>query len=162
MATTKLEWTPARRRSFIVSVLRNGSRRWPPKYETLNKSKTVKKINKKTGRQAQHFLCATCQKDFPQKEVQVDHKEPVVDPAVGFVNWDTFIERLYCDESNLQVLCKTCHDIKSKGEREFSKENRQPSVRPTGEAKSKSKALLKQNKEPSSLKVNSRKKKQTT
>jgi 5-methylcytosine-specific restriction endonuclease McrA len=100
-----------------VSVLRAGSRRWPPKYETLNEAKTEKKINPKTGRLAQHFSCKECKTDFPQKEVAVDHKKPIVDPKVGFVDWDTFIERLFCEKKNLQVLCKSCHGEKTKKEK---------------------------------------------
>lgn len=119
MATT--DWTEGRKRSFITSVLRSGSRRWPPKYQTLNKAKTVKKVNKKTGRQAQHFLCSLCQEDFPQKEVNVDHIEPVVDPKTGFINWDIFIDRLYCEESNLAVLCRPCHLKKTNEEKEIAK-----------------------------------------
>lgn len=115
------EWSEGRRRAFIVSVLRNGSRRWPPKYETLNEAKTVKKVNPKTRRQAQHFLCAKCKKDFPQKEIQVDHKKPVVDPKVGFIDWDTYIARLFCEKKNFSTLCVTCHKEKTKKERELAK-----------------------------------------
>lgn len=120
------EWTPARKHSFIVSILRSGSRRWPPKYEVLNESKTEKRINQKTGRLAQHYRCASCQVEWPAKEVQVDHKEPVVVPNVGFISWDIYIERLFCERTNLQVLCRTCHKLKSqleKGERNTSKPN---------------------------------------
>jgi 5-methylcytosine-specific restriction endonuclease McrA len=114
-------WSEGRKRSFITSVLRSGSRRWPPKYETLNEAKTEKKINKKTGRQAQHYACAICQKDFPQKEVQVDHKKPAVDPTTGFISWDVYIERLFCDKENLAVLCKPCHHKKTQEERQLAK-----------------------------------------
>ena len=107
------EWTDARKHAFIVSVLRAGTRRWPPKYETLAEAKTVKKINQKTGRQAQHYACAKCKKDFPQKEVDVDHKTPVVDPSTGFVDWNTYIERMFCPKKNFQVLCKPCHKAKT-------------------------------------------------
>jgi len=48
--------------------------------------------------------------------VQVDHIIPVIDPATGFTTWDAFIERLFCDRDNLQVLCTSCHDIKTKEE----------------------------------------------
>ncbi len=53
-------WTTARFNSFITSILRSGSRRWGPKYSTLNEAKTEKKINPASGRLAQHFLCASC------------------------------------------------------------------------------------------------------
>ena len=109
-------WSPARRHSFIVSVLRSGTRRWPPKYQCLNEAKTEKKLNKKTKRIAQHFLCAKCKKDFPQKEVSVDHINPVI-PKEGFTSWDSFIENLFCEADNLQVLCDSCHTKKTKKER---------------------------------------------
>lgn len=111
------EWSEARKKAFIVAVLRNGSRRWPPKYTVLNEAKTDKKINKKTGRLAQHFRCNACKQEFPAKEVQVDHIKPVVDPKTGFKDWNTFVKRLFCEQENLQVLCKECHNIKSKKEK---------------------------------------------
>ena len=64
------------------------------------------------------YRCATCKGEFPAKEVQVDHLHPVVDPVVGFVNWDVFIERLFCEEETLQVLCSMCHTKKTKEEKQ--------------------------------------------
>ena len=113
----KLNWTDARKHAFIVAVLRSGTRRWPPKYNTLNAAKTEKKINEKTGRMAQHYRCAMCQQEFTNKDVQVDHIKPVVDPKKGFKNWDVFINNLFCDADNLQVLCIPCHKIKTKKEK---------------------------------------------
>lgn len=114
-------WTEGRYRSFITSTLRSGARRWPPKYETLALAKTEKKVNPKTGRIAQHYLCNHCCKEFTAKEVQVDHIMPVVDPEEGFVSWDVFIERLFCERDNLQVLCTGCHKIKSNLEKKYKK-----------------------------------------
>lgn len=115
------KWTEARYRSFVTSTLRAGSRKWPPKYETLNAAKTEKKINKATGRLAQHYKCASCSDEFTQKDVQVDHIKPVIDPKKGFVSWDTYIDRMFCEGGNLQVLCKICHADKTKKEKEISK-----------------------------------------
>lgn len=112
-----MDWSDGRKKAFITSVLRSGSRRWPPKYETLNEAKTEKKINPKTGRLAQHYLCAICNEQYPQKEVEVDHIEPVVDKATGFIDWNIFIERLFCSRDNLQLVCKSCHKIKTKQEK---------------------------------------------
>ncbi|MFZ2190079.1 MAG: HNH endonuclease signature motif containing protein [Candidatus Magasanikiibacteriota bacterium] len=115
------EWSPARKKAFIVSVLRSGTQRYPPKYLTLNEAKTEKKINKKSGRLAQHFQCAECLGDFPAKDIQCDHINPVVDPKQGFVSWDVYIERLYCEKENFQILCKPCHLIKSQQEKKDRK-----------------------------------------
>ena len=118
------EWTEGRKKSFIVSTLRAGNRRWPPRYNTLNAAKTEKRINVSTGRLAQHYKCAECLEEFPAKVVQVDHIKPVVDPKKGFISWDVFIDRMFCDEDNLQVLCKACHDKKTTKEREVKKNAR--------------------------------------
>lgn len=115
------EWTDARLKSFIISGLRAASRRYPPKYETLNEAKTEKKINEATGRLAQHYRCNVCKAEFPASQIQVDHKKPVVDPKKGFVDWNTFIERMFCDKKNLQALCKECHTLKTNKEKNASK-----------------------------------------
>lgn len=112
-----MEWTDARKRSFIVSVLRSGTRKYPPKYESLNEAKTEKKVNTITGRIAQHYKCADCLNDFPAKNVQVDHIVPIIGPG-GFKDWNDYVEKIYCQKENLQVLCLTCHDRKTKLERE--------------------------------------------
>jgi len=109
------KWTQARFNSFVKSVLRSGTRSWPPKWDVLNEAKTGKKVNQKTGRIAEHYRCAACNNEFPAKEVQVDHKDPIV-PVSGFTNWDVVILNLFCEKEHLQVLCKTCHKLKSKEE----------------------------------------------
>jgi hypothetical protein len=110
-------WTEGRLRTFITSTLRGGFRKYPPKYETLKAASVGKKVNAKTNRMAEHFTCNMCKGEFPAKEVQVDHVEPVVCPFTGFVDWNTFISRLFCEGGNLQVLCSPCHDIKTAEER---------------------------------------------
>ena len=117
----KTPWTEARKKAFIIAALRSASQRYPPKYETLNKAKTGKEVNKATGRIAEHYKCAKCKKKFVLKEVQVDHILPVVSTKEGFVNWDVFIESLFCDVNNLQVLCRPCHASKTALEREERK-----------------------------------------
>ena len=112
-----MEWSEGRIKSFIVSVLRAGARRWPPKYETLAEACIGQKINIKSGRLAKHYKCNACKKEFPAKDVEVDHISPVVHTTEGFLDWNEFIKRLYCGKENMQVLCKLCHKIKTKEER---------------------------------------------
>jgi 5-methylcytosine-specific restriction endonuclease McrA len=108
-------WTEGRYRSFITSTIRGGFRRWPPKFAVLKSAITGKKINPKSGRLATMYECAECKEEFPALSVQVDHKDPVVGTE-GFISWDNFIYSLFCEEDNLQVLCKECHAIKTKQE----------------------------------------------
>lgn len=111
------QWTVGRFNSFVTSILRSGSRRWGPRYTTLANAKTSKKINTKSGRQAQHYLCAACQNEFTSKDVEVDHIKPI-----GFdKTWDEFIDGLFCEAENLQVLCKPCHKKKTTKERKSLK-----------------------------------------
>lgn len=114
------EWTQSRYESFVKSVLRAGSRKWPPKYEVLNDAKRGKQINPATGRLAEHYECAECGGLFPAKLVAVDHIDSVV-PVTGFVSWDDVISRLFCPRRRLQALCKECHAIKTKQENEERK-----------------------------------------
>jgi len=111
------QWTAGRVKSFIVSALRTGARRWPPKYMCLQAACTGQRINEKTKRLAKHYTCAKCQEDYTSKDVEVDHIEPVVSVGDGFIDWNVFIERLFCPIENLQVLCKPCHKKKTKEER---------------------------------------------
>ncbi len=64
-----------------------------------------------------HYKCAKCKKHFVAADVQVDHVLPVVDPKVGFVSWDLFIDRIFCEIENLQVMCKPCHKVKTEEEK---------------------------------------------
>lgn len=109
--------------SFIKSALRSASQRWPPRYSSLNDACIGQQINPKSGRLAKHYTCGECKKAFPAKDVQVDHIKPIIDPKVGFVTWDILIQNLFCEKENLQVLCKTCHQIKTNAEKQSKKEN---------------------------------------
>lgn len=113
MATS---WSEARIKGFIISVIRAGSRRWPARNEALKAAKTDKKLNVLTNRIAQHYKCNACKKEFPSTQTQVDHIKPVVDPKKGFVDWNTYIDRMFVPVEGYQVLCKKCHSIKTKKE----------------------------------------------
>lgn len=119
------KWTEARFNSFITSALRAASRRWGPRYEALKRAFTSRKTNRKTGRMAKHYRCNKCFKEFTSIDVQVDHIDPVVNPYIGFQSWDVYIERMFCEVSGYQVLCKDCHKVKSDREKLINKNRKQ-------------------------------------
>ena len=117
--------TEAQYHSHIKGALRKGTRFWKPKLIALEAAYVGVEKNKSTGRMAKHYECARCHEHFPTKEVQVDHLDPVVNPETGFTSWDETIERMYCNSSNLQVLCKGCHKEKTMEERQLAKQSKE-------------------------------------
>ena len=111
------EWTEARFRSFVTSALRAASRRWPVKFKALKEAFVGRTTNTKTGKLAMHYKCAGCNKHFVASDVQVDHVTPVVDPVKGFLSWDIYVDNLFCELENLQILCKPCHKEKTAEEK---------------------------------------------
>lgn len=57
------------------------------------------------------YKCAKCTQLFGPTMVKRDHIDPV-DPLEGWISWDDFIHRLFF--GSIQVLCKECHDSKTK------------------------------------------------
>jgi len=103
------QWTEARYKSFIKSTLRQATRKWAPINECLKNARVARGIYKCNGCGAE--VPKTVQDPETRKRVNnvhVDHIEPVV-PVTGWVNWDSCIERMFCEIDNLQVLCGTCH-----------------------------------------------------
>lgn len=112
-------WTESQFNSFIKGLLRRGSIRWGVRADVLNKAKRGKKVNKKTKRIAMHYECNICHKLFPLSNMDVDHIIPIIKDE--FTSWDDVINKMYCEEDNLQVICKDCHKEKTKSETEKRK-----------------------------------------
>ena len=108
--------------AFIKKELRRAFRRSPmyneakslAKHEYFEKSKTGKSLRRV------HFQCNNCQGFFldktGRKEIAVDHIEPVIDPKIGWFDYNQYINRLFCSVDKLQILCKNCHGEKTKEE----------------------------------------------
>jgi len=77
------------------------------------------KNGKPSKKKAVFYLCAKCGSWHRAKNSSVDHKFPVVDPLVGFVDWNTFVARLFCNAKDLQILCDKCHNKKTAEERKI-------------------------------------------
>mgnify|MGYP003644637529 CR=1 FL=1 len=124
------EWTEARFNSFVKSALRQATRRWAP----------IQHAKKDAWRARGLYECSGCNKIVPLtipgekkrlKNVIVDHINPLVPTVEGFTSWDDLINNMFCEKENLQVLCKSCHDVKGVKEREERKEHKNwPSLTP--------------------------------
>lgn len=90
---------------WIINGLRRLSYKWPPRW-TIKQDARVER-----GK----YLCNGCKQIVKAKEVEVDHIEPVIE-VTGFVDWNTYIERLLCEKEGYQILCKACHLSKSLSE----------------------------------------------
>lgn len=99
---------------WLRSGLRKLSRRWPPIFEALAAAKRPYEGDNKRRRFS--YECAECLEHFDAKSVAVDHRIPA-----GQLNNKEdiadFVEKLFCTAEGLQVLCHTCHDVKTYMER---------------------------------------------
>lgn len=113
-----------------IACLRRASYRWVYKYEALKAAKVVVPDGcylNGNPRTKTLFRCAFCLNLFPQKQVQVDHRIPIVSVKEGFEDWNAYIPALLCHQNNLQVLCKPHHKEKSAlemGERAVNRKKR--------------------------------------
>lgn len=122
-------WTEARFRSFIISALRGASKRWGPRASAIKAARVRRGV----------YLCSMCNREMQAtewkpykskakqgktkrvKHPQMDHVVPVIDPTVGFVSYDEFIERLFVEQDGWRALCYECHERVTAEEREIRK-----------------------------------------
>lgn len=95
---------------WLRSQLRSISRKYPPLYQALAAAKKPYKGD--NPRQKFCYECTKCKNTFPAKEVAIDHR---VDcgSMKGWEDVQGFMQRLFCDANGLDVLCHTCHDLKT-------------------------------------------------
>jgi 5-methylcytosine-specific restriction endonuclease McrA len=85
--------------------------------------KTKSRKAKSDLRKRVYHQCANCLRWFSQGHINVDHISPVIPVSVktqlgddGYLDIANYVDALYCERSNLQKLCKSCHKAKSKAE----------------------------------------------
>ena len=100
--------------SFIRSALRQKSRWWKPISQAKLKAK--RKYKGPNKRQKFEYQCNICKDWHPDKEINVDHIIPA--GTLRCANdLPGFVERLFCEIDNLQVLCNVCHNKKTQNEK---------------------------------------------
>jgi 5-methylcytosine-specific restriction endonuclease McrA len=105
--------------------LRDLSRYWHEKKEARNLAKAKIQdgyFNNGNPKYKVMFKCAICLGLFDIKETRMDHIDPVISIEDGWVDWNTYISRLFTSKENYQCLCSQCHDSKSFLENELRRE----------------------------------------
>lgn len=96
--------TEKQQKSWVIAQLRRSSYKWPPRAEAERKARVER------GK----YKCASCNKIVGPRDKHMDHIIPVVDPLIGFTDWNSFIPRLLClDYTGFQCLCIDCHSKKT-------------------------------------------------
>lgn len=108
-------WSEARYFSFIRSALRRAWSKYPVRYQVLNKAR--RELKEKKGNQKYEYQCNQCKSWFKQKEIEVDHIQ-ACGSLKTYDDLPRFVSTLFCEEDNLQVVCKPCHRDITKKERE--------------------------------------------
>lgn len=91
-------------KKFLIPTLRRASYRWSGRSEALKLARVSRGL----------YKCAACSFLFGNKDIQLDHIHPIIPlDGIGFTNWDTYIKRLLCTANGYQVLCVSCHGIKT-------------------------------------------------
>lgn len=62
---------------------------------------------------------------YRDKDIVMDHINPVVCPIRGFTGFDDYIDRMFAYEDGWQRLCEIHHDNKTSLENEIRKLNKQ-------------------------------------
>jgi len=107
------KWTKSRYYNFIKNALRSASIKWPPRLQIKNEAKRDKGRYKCAGYKRRAHLVPT--KIERANNIFVDHIDPILS-GKGFSSWDTLINDMFCEKDNLQLLCKECHNRKTKEE----------------------------------------------
>lgn len=118
----------------IIQNLRRLTWSWQPIKEAENEAKVDKATFEcencgryvYNGKSAKSL--ATLTEKYPKKLVEMgtiyhDHIKPVIPigKKTKDLTFDEIIDSIFCERDNIQILCKTCHDIKTKKENEERK-----------------------------------------
>lgn len=95
-------------------MLRRKSLYWPARNEAKRDAKVSRGF----------YKCASCNELFGPKEIQMDHRIPVINVKTSFTTWDDYVKSLYCEKSNFTALCINCHASKTAIENEMRSINK--------------------------------------
>lgn len=99
---------------YIISALRLASVTWSGRTDCLNRGRRLRVVGKlKNGKDKTLWEnnCEGCGvwKLLKDNPFEVDHIKEIG----TFEDWNSFIEKLFCGQENLQRLCISCHSKKT-------------------------------------------------
>jgi hypothetical protein len=117
-------------RGRVKGAIRRTFRLSPQMKEVLKKARVelppaLKKDGEPGKKNQVRYTCAICKQLFSQKNIQVDHIEPVVPlwKPEADMTYDEIVRGVFCGLDNLQVICSTpmkrnnglpsCHKLKT-------------------------------------------------
>ena len=105
----------------IRGALRRTFARSPLVIEKVQESRREEpRFNKDGTRHKKNWVkrqCEVCSEWVKSGDINIDHITPVISVEEGKTDWNTFVDRLFCDKENLQRICSNCHDSKTQIER---------------------------------------------
>ena len=120
-------WTEARFRSFhhlstATALTVNGALSTMLRSGSYGLARGIYKCARCARNKAPQLPCRHWKESKRKRNnAAVDHIDPVVDPAVGFIDWNTYIDRMFIEAEGYQVLCHKCHTAKTNAERKRRK-----------------------------------------
>jgi hypothetical protein len=107
--------------AFVKIKLRRASVMWPARNEAKSRARVSRG----------NYKCEACGSIKKAKEIELDHKDPVV-PLTGQImrldgsriDYNAYIDRLFCPADGFSVLCINCHTSKTETESEMRKHYR--------------------------------------
>lgn len=97
--------------NWIRQLLRRKSMYWRPISNVRNKARVPYKGPNK--RRKWSYKCSNCNKLFDGKSVSVHHIDECGTLTCA-ADLPSFVEKLFCEEDGLVLLCNKCHDKKHK------------------------------------------------
>jgi hypothetical protein len=119
--------TEAALRSKIINALRKVSMFWKPKSTAIKRALAGQRINPKTSKNKNYYICELTGEKLWLDEIKADHIEPVVPEKWGkstsFLgyNWNEYIARMFVEAEGYQAISKEAHAEKTKAENKLRK-----------------------------------------
>ncbi len=99
----------------VSSIKRNFSR--SKRAKALKDKHILKGVKGVKG--GKMVMCESCGSHIPYYKSQLDHIDPITPVMISqkVMSFIMLLERVFCDDNNLQVICPECHKKKNNRER---------------------------------------------